>query len=289
MTKKIHGAKQFTFSFEVFPPKKEVEDLSDIFTTILKLKKFNPDFISVTYGASGNNVGRVQEIAHFIENTAKLTALSHLTCVASKKEDIIRICTDLKKANISNILTLRGDIPGQAETAKDFMHASDLASFITKTFPQDFTLGGACYPEVHPEAISAQSDLDFLSTKIDSGVSFLISQLFFDNALFYDFVNRARANNITVPIIAGIMPITSVKTILKITQLSHAAIPDDLKKQLLALSEDDKEGAYKLGVAYASKQIIDLIDHNVDGIHLYIMNNYQLAFDIYQNIKHKLK
>jgi len=283
----ILNKKSLSISFEVFPPKKEEENLNILYETLNKLKTLNPNFISVTYGANGTNVGKVKEIAHYIQNNLKVRTLAHLTCVASSREYVDELCTFFKNNNISNILALRGDIPLNPEMKKtDFTYASDLVKYIkSKNY---FTVGGACYPEKHFEASTLDEDIKNLKIKVDKGLSFLITQLFFVNNFFYEFKEKIRKQNINIPLIAGIMPITSYKSIERIASMSNTYIPKQLSN-FLYKNQDNQNLSKEVGINYCVDQIIDLINNNVEGIHLYIMNNYENAKIILDKINERLK
>lgn len=274
-----------TVSFEVFPPKKDSDDVNKIYATIDSLAKLNPDFISVTYGAGGSTVSNTVGIASYIKNTAKIEALAHLTGITSNEEDVIKMCETLKKNNIENIMSLRGDIPLSGEVKKEFEHASDLNKFIISKYNDDFSLGGACYPEGHPECNSLYEDLINLKIKQDSGASFLVSQIFFDNDYFYRLIREARKMGITIPILAGIMPVTNVKQVNRIIKMCGTAVPLSLRT-MLERYQDNKDAMWEIGVAFATYQIIDLYSNDIDGVHLYVMNNTKVAEAIHNNIKH---
>lgn len=269
-----------TLSFEIFPPK-GTGKLDSIFSTVDALASLAPDLISVTYGAGGTSRENTVEIASKIQNSYNLPATAHLTCVGSTVEDMERTLSELESKGIENILALRGDLT-EGETLTDFHHASDLINFIKKKY--NFTIFAACYPEKHPEAISMQKDLLFLKKKVDCGVDALISQLFFDNNFFYDFREKARAIGIQVPIIAGIMPITSSSQISRMASLCGATIPKSIEKIIGAYGHNSL-AMREAGVAYATEQIVELLANGVDGIHLYTMNQPALAKSISESIR----
>ncbi|MGM9971694.1 MAG: methylenetetrahydrofolate reductase [NAD(P)H] [Anaeroplasmataceae bacterium] len=279
-----------TLSFEVFPPKKEnVDDINKLFNTIDLLKELNPDFISVTYGAGGNNTKNTVMIADYIKNKANIEALAHLTGGPSNEEIVLEILAELKNKNIDNIMSLRGDKPKDLdiEYCKHFKHATDLNEFINNS-GYDFCLGGACYPEGHPESSRLYDDLLNLKKKQDSGADFLISQVFYDNNYFYRLLREARKIGITVPIIPGIMPLTTERQINNIINMTGSSVPLTLRS-MIERFKDDKEAIREIGINYAVSQILDLLANDVDGIHLYIMNNFKNASDIYYKISHILK
>ncbi len=266
------SASKTTLSLEVFPPKKD-DNFANAFSTMDQLADLKPSFISVTYGAGGSRSKNTVEIADYIQNKLGIPALAHMTCVGNKKEDIDAVCTQLADANISRVLALRGDRPAdmtdEQYNGRDFAYASELVSHLKEH--TDFTLFGACYPEKHFEAMSTRADLMHLKQKVECGVSELITQLFMNNDVFYDFADRALAAGITVPIHAGIMPITSVKQVATTISLSGTSIPKAFS-DLVARYGDDPEEMKKAGIDYAIRQMQDLIDGGVDGIHIYCMN-----------------
>lgn len=273
------------FSFEIFPPKKS-SSIDKIYETIDALAPLSPDFISVTYGAGGSTSRNTLEIASMITKKYNMRALAHLTCVGSSPAQIDEVLDNLHSNGVKNILALRGDIPaGQTHTdvlQNDFLYASNLASHIAKT--QKFCIAGACYPEKHAEAVSMEEDIENLKLKVDSGVEFLISQLFFDNEVFYNWVKQVRNAGITVPIIAGIMPITSARQLERIIPLCGATIPPGITRLVEAYNKNS-QSLKDAGIAYATSQIMDLLAYGVDGIHLYTMNQASIAQKINDNLR----
>ena len=271
-------------SFEIFPPKKN-SPIETIYNTIEELKDLRPDFISVTYGAGGSSQGNTVQIASIIKNKYSIEALAHLTCVTSTKQDIDNILSSLKKENIENILALRGDIPSDPDfkfpDPLHYHYASDLVKEIKDT--DNFCIAGACYPEGHFECIDKLKDLENLKKKVYSGTDFLITQLFFDNNVFYDFYEKAQSNNINIPISAGIMPVINKNQINRIASLCGATIPKKLIR-IIEKYEYNPEALKEAGIAFATDQIIDLLSWGVDGIHLYTMNKPELATKIVNNI-----
>ncbi|OON92842.1 MAG: methylenetetrahydrofolate reductase [NAD(P)H] [Epulopiscium sp. Nele67-Bin001] len=269
------------FSFEIFPPKKEGVWLQEIYNTIDALAPLNPDFISVTYGASGSSQDNTVEIASLLQKKYKIPSVAHLTCVCDDNENIERVLDRFKEEGVENILALRGDLPNGATLGK-FKYASELTEFI-KSYG-DFFVAGACYPEKHLEAYTPEEDIKNLKIKADSGAQLFISQLFFDNAKFYSWIEKVRDAGITTPIMAGILPITSAKQLERMVTLCGATIPEGIQSIIKAYNHN----AFALkeaGIAYASMQIIDLLAHGVDGIHLYTMNKPEVAQRIVDNIK----
>lgn len=280
-----------TISFEVFPPKNKEGDISSIYRTIDELAKLNPDFISVTYGAGGSTKGKTVEIASKIKNEYGIEAVAHLTCISSTKEELFNICQQLKDNNIENILALRGDYPKDPSFDKEhleFRYAKELNEFITKKFPGDFCLSGACYPEVHIEADCFENDLKALKQKVDAGAKYLVCQIFFDNHYYYRLVKEARKRGINVPILAGIMPITNSKSLLHTAKMCGCSIPYQLSTMIESYY-NYPEAMKEIGINYAAHQIIDLITNGVDGIHIYTMNKPEIAQAIFNSIPTVLK
>jgi methylenetetrahydrofolate reductase (NADPH) len=276
------GQGRTLFTIEVFPPKK-YGDISSLYRCIDEIKTINPDYISVTYGAAGNpsDRGRSIEVAEYIEKQG-LTASMHLTCIASSKADVLTVAGELKARGIENILALRGDYPNGTPPKQDFAHASDLAVFLREN--GDFDLSGACYPETHNEALNVAEDIRNLKIKVDAGVSHLVSQLFFDNNIFYDFCEKLEIAGINVPVEAGIMPVTNVSQINRMVSMCGASIPVKLSR-IMNRYADNPEALKDAGISYAIDQITDLIAAGVPGIHLYAMNNAAVVKRIYESIK----
>lgn len=269
-------------SCEVFPPKK-TSPIETIYNTLDDLKNIPWDFISVTYGAGGSNVGvSTVDIASTIQDKYDIKAVAHLPCINYTKDEILNILDEFQKHNIKNILALRGDINPNIEPKNDFTHACDLIQFIKQH--GDFHISGACYPEGHLESESLAQDIKYLKHKVDCGAEHLISQLFFDNNSFYDFKEKCEIANIKVPIEAGIMPVTNKKQIERMISLCGASLPRKFTK-MMQKYEDSPEAIRDAGIAYAIDQIIDLVANGVDGIHLYTMNNSYIASRIYDAIK----
>lgn len=284
----ILNSKKVSLSFEVFPPKKK-EGLESIKNTAISLTQLKPDFISVTFGAGGTTKGYTAEIAEAIEENGT-TSLAHLTCVRSTKEALEYTINDLKKRNIKNVLALRGDFPKDAVTGENvfpsgFVHASDLVKLLKD---EGMCVGGACYPEGHPESKSREADIEALKYKVDAGVDFLTTQMFFDNDMLYSFLYRLQSAGIHVPVLAGIMPITNANQVSRMVDLSNAYIP----RKLLAICDrfrDSPEAMMQAGIAYATDQIIDLISNGVRGIHIYTMNKPEIAQAIIKNVDEIIK
>lgn len=269
-----------TISFEVFPPKKD-GDFESAFDVMDALGKLSPDFISVTYGAGGSRAGRTVEIASYIQNRLGIDAMAHMTCVGSRKEELLRIAESLMESHVSHVLALRGDRPKDMSdeqfASRDFAHASDMMEFLRER--TGLHLAGACYPEKHYESFSMESDLNCLKRKQDAGAEFFISQLFFDNDFYYSFLEKAARKGVTVPICAGIMPVTSASQLGTTVTLSGSSIPKALS-ELIATYGENKEDMRKAGIDYAVRQIRDLQENGVENIHIYTMNKPKMAAEI---------
>lgn len=271
-----------TLSFEVFPPKTS-DGYEKVKSATEEIASLRPSFMSVTYGAAGTTKGYTVSIAENIQKKYGVTALSHLTCVSVTKSDVKAITAELKKAGIENILALRGDLPlDSRELKKEYKYASELTEDIKKE--GDFCVGGACYPEGHIESPSIKADIMNLKRKTDAGCDFLTTQMFFDNNIMYNFLYRAREAGITVPIIAGIMPITNAKQVERTCALSGTYLPRRFK-MIVDRFGDNPEAMEKAGIAYATEQIIDLLANGVNHIHVYSMNKPHVAAKICENLK----
>lgn len=280
--------KKTVFSFEVFPPKKE-SGVETIYKTLEELKQLNPDFISVTYGAGGVGVANATtvDLCSKIKNEYGIETIAHLTCLYNTKEDIDRILEELKEKGIDNILALRGDVNPNFELKHDFRYASELTEYIMSK-NMGFNVSGGCYPEVHQEAESMIADIKNLKKKIDAGADHLISQLFFDNNAFYDFIEKVRIAGIDVPIETGIMPVTNKKQIERMVSMCGASIPAKLSKVLQRFG-DNPEAMRDAGISYAIDQIIDLVANGVEGIHIYTMNDPYIAGKITKSVESIIK
>lgn len=270
------------YSLEVFPPKKDT-DITTIYDSLDQFKELHPNFISVTYGAGGTTSENTFAIASYIQNQCGIEALTHLTCAAiPDKLFLTNFLTNLYRNGIRNILGLRGDQPrdmsAEQFAARYYEHASDLIADIKSTFP--FSVAGACYPEVHQEAASLEEDIAHLKIKVDKGVDFLITQLFYDNEAFFRFLDAVRNAGIEVPVLPGLMPITTIGQVKNIIALSGSAIPADLQHSIDKY-KDSPADLKKAGLDYTKKQMEKLLAHGVDGIHLYSMNKVEIAKYIY--------
>lgn len=279
---KILEQKKTLFSFEVFPPKSQ-ENFENVISAAQELCKLKPDFMSITYGAGGTSRENTVEIASKILSFGT-QAIAHLTCIGNSTDEVKAVISRMKSCGIENVLALRGDIPqelsGKKMTDDSLQHASDLARLLKA---EGFCVGGACYPEGHPESASRQDDIEHLKYKIDAGVDFLTTQMFFDNNMLYSYLYQLQSKGIRVPVFAGIMPITSSSQISKMVRLSSAYIP----AKLLSICDrfaGKNDAMRQAGIAYATDQIIDLISNGIRGIHIYTMNRPSVAQDIFHNV-----
>jgi methylenetetrahydrofolate reductase (NADPH) len=271
-------------SLEIFPPKPEAP-IDTVLDTIAALSDLKPAFISVTYGAGGSSKSHTVKIADLIKNKYNIEALAHLTCIGSTRDDIGDVLEQLKNSNIENIMALRGDFPVGANPSSlehsQYRYDKDLISHIIES--GSFCIGAACYPEGHIECNDSISDLKYLKQKADGGADFLITQLFFDNNLFYSFMEKLDILGVTLPVSAGIMPVINKKQIERITGLCGATLPIKFKR-ILEKYGDNPAALKEAGIAFATEQIIDLLSSGVDGIHLYTMNRPEVARGIVSQI-----
>lgn len=269
-----------SLSFEVFPPKKE-EEFDNIFDFLREAAKLHPDFISCTYGAGGSRAGKTIEIASFIQKELGIDAIAHITCVGFTKADLEENCKALEAAGVNHVLALRGDRPqhmtDEQFNSREFFYATDLVRHLKAH--TSLQISGACYPEKHFESPSLEEDITHLKEKVDAGVTSLVTQMFFDNACFYRFIELVRAKGITVPIHAGIMPITTANQLGTTVSLSGSSVPKELA-DMIATYGENKEDMRKAGIDYAVRQIRDLKEHGVDGIHIYSMNKLKTTTEI---------
>ena len=276
--KHILEEKRVTLSLEVFPPKQQ-SNFDSVLKAAKELSSLKPDFMSITYGAGGSTRGNTVEVAAGIQESGT-PALAHLTCVGNTRADIAAAAALMKRHGIENVLALRGDRPqgftGEKATVDGLDHASDLVRLLKQ---EGFCVGGACYPEGHPESANRSEDIDMLKFKVDAGVDFLTTQMFFDNNMLYSYLYRLQSKGIHVPVLAGIMPITSSQQVERMVKLSSAYIPAKLLS-ICDRFEDKPDAMRQAGIAYAVDQIIDLISNGVRGIHIYTMNKPSVARDI---------
>lgn len=275
-----------SLSFEVFPPK-----TSDSFESVKKASEeiatLSPSFMSVTYGAGGGTSEYTLKIAQNLQSKG-VTALAHLTCVNSTKEEVRERLKQLKECGIENVLALRGDITPENQNRKkwDYHYASELVAEIKKDY--DFCIGGACYPEGHPECDTQSLDIQNLKKKVEAGCDFLTTQMFFDNNILYNFIYKLRENGINVPIVAGIMPVTNGKQIKRTCALSGSVLPPRFKA-IVDKYADNPEAMKQAGIAYATEQIVDLYANGINVVHVYSMNKFDVAKKIRDNISEIIK
>ena len=266
------GQRRPVFSFEFFPPKSD-EGHRTLAGTLEVLRDDAPDFVSMTYGAGGTTRNSTVELTKWIKQDLGIEAMAHLSCVGEPTERLVEILTEIDAAGVDNVLALRGDPPrGETEWRPHpggLHYSVELIRLIRERF--DFCIGAACFPEIHPDAPDRESDLSYARAKQDAGAGFLITQLFFDNELYFGFVEEARAAGITVPIVPGIMPITNYGQIKRFTEMCGASIPDELEGELNGRA-DDPEAVAELGVAYATLQCSDLLARGAPGVHFYTLN-----------------
>lgn len=271
-----------SLSFEIFPPKKDSE-LKNIDETLEVLCELKPDFISVTFGAGGSsNCNRTIELAKKIKYEYQVEPVVHLTCLSYSKPEIDEFSEVLKKEGIQNVLALRGDKNPDIQEKEDFKHASDLMEYLRQK--ESFCIAGACYPECHPESENRVSEMKYLRKKVESGAEVLLSQLFFDNHCFFRFVEDCRIAGIEVPVIPGIMPVINAAQIKRMVTMCGASFPERFQK-IIHRYEDNKDALFDAGMSYALSQIIDLLVNDIEGIHLYTMNNPVVARKICEGIR----
>jgi methylenetetrahydrofolate reductase (NADPH) len=281
----LNTAEKPVFSFEFFPPKKD-EDWETLFDTIKALSPLNPSYVSVTYGAGGSTRTRTHDLVTRIQKETGLSVVSHLTCISSSSKETGTIMENYRQHGINNVLALRGDKPAGAatlaEAIKDFPHAIDLVRFIKTNYP-DFGVGVAGFPEGHPETPNRLTEIEYLKEKVDAGADYIVTQLFFDNRDFFDFRDRCRLAGITIPIIAGIMPVTTKKGMIRMSELALGArIPAPLQEKVMAASSDSEVAS--LGIEWATRQVQELVDNHVRGIHFYTLNMADATLRIFRNL-----
>ena len=266
--------KETTYSFELFPPKTE-QGFTNLLQTIDQMSVLKPDFISCTYGAGGGNRDKTLDVVEHIQNKHHIAGLAHLTCVLHTKEEIKNILLDIKSRNIQNVLALRGDPPQNnpdwQPNEDNFKYSSELCAFMREHFDQYFSIGVAGFPEGHILCPDKDLDTQYLKSKIDNGADFVITQLFFDNAEYFDYVNRVRNLGVTARIIPGILPITNYPSLIKFCSLCGTTITDEIKKTFEPIAEN-KEATLEAGIAFAIKQCLELLDGGAPGLHFYCLN-----------------
>ena len=272
-----------TLSLEVFPPKKDtaVEQVSQSVRAIAAL---HPDFMSVTYGAGGGTSAYTVQLAQEIKAEYDVPSMAHLTCVSSTKETVKKQLECMQEAGIENVLALRGDIPADTEfpLLDQFHYAVELVRYIKQIAPE-MCIGGACYPEGHPEAVSKAQDIQHIKEKVDAGCEFLTTQMFFDNNILYNFLYRAREKGVTVPVIPGIMPVTNANQVKRILSMSGTNLPERFKA-IVDRFGDNPKAMQQAGIAYATDQIIDLFANGINHVHVYSMNKPEVAAAIQANL-----
>ena len=274
--------KQVTLSFEVFPPK-TADAVPTALAAAEAIAALHPDFMSVTYGAGGGTSDFTVHIASAVKKTYGVEVMPHLTCLSSTKEKVTETLQDYKEAGFETIMALRGDVPADGTRKNDFEHATDLMKQI-KSFDSSMALGGACYPEGHPESPSLAADIENIRSKVDAGAQFLSTQMFFDNSLFYSYLNRLHAAGIDVPVLAGIMPITNKRILTRSLAMSGTAVPARYIAMVDAYG-DSPEAMKQAGIAYATEQILDLYANGVRNVHVFAMNKPDVAKAISENIR----
>ena len=277
----LFGTGRPVISFEFFPPRTE-GGFSSLFQTITELKRLDPSFVSVTWGAGGTTRRKTVELVIRIQNEIGMTAMAHISCVGSSRDEIAAALDQLQEGGIANVLPLGGDQPDDyVPPPRAFHHANELIEFIRPRW--SFCMPAACYPETHPAARSPESDLEMLVQKTTAGVDFLITQLFFDNADYFDFVGRVRRAGIELPIVPGIMPVISVPNIRRMTSMCGARIPQALEEQL-ARTGDDSAATREVGIEWATAQCRELLQEGAPGIHFYTLNRSPATRRIYEEL-----
>lgn len=276
---------KLSLSFEVFPPKTEM-GFDSVKTATEKIAALHPSFMSVTYGAGGGTSQYTLEIARNIKEKYDVPTMAHLTCISSTKDTVSRKIAEIKAAGIVNVMALRGDLPSELEHADrsswDYQHAIDLVREL-KAANEDFCIGGACYPEIHPESANQRDDIHRLAEKVSAGCDFLTTQMFFDNNLLYNFLYKIREAGITVPVIPGVMPITNANQVERAVRLSGSFLPQRFKS-LVDKFGGDPAAMKQAGIAYATDQIIDLYANGITNVHVYSMNKPDVAEMIERNL-----
>ncbi len=283
----ILNRKKVTVSFEVFPPKSTANYLS-VESATEKIAALKPDFMSVTYGAGGGTSEYTLNIAKNLKDKYGTDVIPHLTCVSSSREHVQRMIKLYKEKGFDNIMALRGDIPEGGRIAFDYTYAGELIHDIRDLTGNDFCIGGACYPEVHPDSATKDEDIDHLKLKVESGCDFLTTQMFFDNSILYNFLYRIRKKGIAIPVLAGIMPITNAKQVARTVAMSGTQLPQRFISMVDRFGHNP-EAMKQAGIVYATEQIVDLISNDVNHIHVYTMNKPEIAEGILNNISELIK
>lgn len=278
---KIITGQKPSLSFEVFPPKTE-DKFESVSSAIEKIAGLKPSYMSVTYGAGGGTSKYTVKIASRIKESG-VTPLAHLTCISSTKENVKAMLENFRSEGIDNILALRGDIPKEGLPEEtEYRHASELMKEISAF--GGFCMGGACYPETHPESKSSREDIDYLKLKMDCGCRFLTTQMFFDNDILYNFIFRAMKRGVDIPIVAGIMPVTSEKQVARIVSISGNSLPQSFLR-IVDRYRDNPEAMKQAGILYATEQAVDLLANGINAVHIYTMNNFEVAKTIQDNLR----
>ena len=268
-----------SLSFEVFPPK-TTDKFDGVMDAVEKIVELSPSYMSVTYGAGGGTSKYTADISERILSRG-VTPLAHLTCISSAKAEVRSLLSDLKGRGIENILALRGDIPEEMNISREYKYASELIADIREF--GGFTVGGACYPEGHPESASSESDIEALRLKVDAGCEFLTTQMFFDNNILYNFLYRLLRRGISVPVVAGVMPVTNAKQIKRIIDISGNRLPERFIR-IVDRYGDNPLAMKQAGIAFATEQIIDLFANGINAVHVYSMNKPDVAAKIKENL-----
>lgn len=278
--REILGQGRPTLSFEVFPPKTE-DKYETVEAAAREIAKLSPSFMSVTYGAGGGTSRYTVDVAAALNNEYHVPTLAHVTCVSSTREKVHHVLEELKARGIENVLALRGDIPKEGKLAHDYRYASELIREIRQS--GDFCIGGACYPEGHVESANKTEDILHLKEKVEAGCEFVTTQMFFDNNILYNYLYRIREKGITIPVVAGIMPVTRASQVKRICEISGTYLPSRFKAVVDRFG-DNPAAMKQAGIAYATDQIIDLIANGVNAIHVYSMNRPDVAAKIQENL-----
>ncbi|MCS6956912.1 MAG: methylenetetrahydrofolate reductase [NAD(P)H] [Aquificaceae bacterium] len=279
----------FSISFEFFPPKTP-EGEEELFQTIRSLQDLQPTFVSVTYGAGGSTRDRTRRVVERIHKETNLTVMAHLTCIAHSREELLEILREYRDMGIQNILALRGDLPKDDFRKPDggCSYAHELVSLIRENFGDWFSVGVASYPEGHPESPNMEWEIRFFKKKVEAGSDFSITQMFFENRYYFEFLELCQKAGINIPIVPGIMPITNFRQVQKFASMCGATIPQSLIERLEPYAENPEE-TLKIGVEFAVEQCLDLIENGVPGLHFYTLNKSRATLLVYEGIKGALK